>query len=101
MGNERVTVTMPAEVVRDIDRLEPNRSKFVVESVRRELLRRRRAALRRSLDNPHPDSEKLAEEDFDAWAAGLPAESASDLVDLESGRRVRWVPGRGWTEPRR
>jgi metal-responsive CopG/Arc/MetJ family transcriptional regulator len=40
--NERITVTLPAEVVRDIDRLEKNRSKFVLEAVRHELKRRRR-----------------------------------------------------------
>ena len=32
--NERVTITLPTEVVRDIDRLEKNRSRFVLEAVR-------------------------------------------------------------------
>ena len=40
---ERVTVTLPDNLLRDIDRLEKNRSKFVAEAVRRELDRRRRA----------------------------------------------------------
>lgn len=31
---ERVTVTLPDELVRDIDRREKNRSKFVAEAVR-------------------------------------------------------------------
>ena len=46
---ERVTVTLPNDLVRDIDRRENNRSKFVAEAVRHELDRRRRAELRRSL----------------------------------------------------
>jgi len=46
---ERVTVTLPESLVRDIDRREENRSKFVAEAVRRELDRRRRCDLRRSL----------------------------------------------------
>jgi hypothetical protein len=97
---ERVTVSLPVAVVRDIDRLERNRSKFVLEAVRRELDRRRGAELRRSLDNPHPDSARLAEEGFDDWAKGLPAEDASDLVDIGAGKPVRWSLGEGWLEPR-
>lgn len=96
--NERVTVTLPAEVVRDIDRLEKNRSKFVLEAVRHELKRRRREDLQRSLRNPHPESEHLAEAGFDEWAAGLPEEDAAGLVDMQAGTPVRWVPGEGWVE---
>ena len=40
---ERVTVTLPNELVSEIDRREKNRSKFVAEAVRHELERRRRA----------------------------------------------------------
>ena len=43
MPAERVTVTLPAEVVEDIDRQERNRSRFVLEAVRRELKRRQRS----------------------------------------------------------
>jgi Arc/MetJ-type ribon-helix-helix transcriptional regulator len=96
--NERVTVTLPTEVVRDIDRLEKNRSKFVLEAVRHELQRRRREDLQRSLRNPHPEIERLAEEGFDEWAGSLPEEDAADLVDLKAGTPVRWVPGEGWKE---
>lgn len=39
-GLERVTVTLPQDLVRDIDRREKNRSKFVAEAVRRELVYR-------------------------------------------------------------
>src|SRR5580704_10001092 len=40
--------------VAGIDWREKNRSRFVAEAVRRELDRRRRAELRRSLNDPHP-----------------------------------------------
>lgn len=93
MATARVTVTLPAEIVADIDRLEKNRSKFIVEAVRQELRRR-------SLQSPHPDSEQLAEVGFDEWARSLPAEDASDLVDLKAGTPVRWVPGEGWVAAR-
>ncbi len=96
--HERVTVTLPTEVVRDIDRLEKNRSKFVLEAVRRELVQRRQEELQRSLRNPHADSEQLADEGFDEWADGLPEEDAVDLVDAKAGAPVRWVPGKGWVE---
>ena len=57
---ERVKVTLPHDLVRDIDRREKNRSKFVAEAVRHELDRRRRTELRRSLRNPHPETAELA-----------------------------------------
>jgi Arc/MetJ-type ribon-helix-helix transcriptional regulator len=96
--NERVTVTLPAQLVRDIDRLEKNRSKFVLEAVRHELKRRRRQDLQRSLRSPHPESEQLAEAGFAEWASGLPEEDTADLVDMMAGTPVRWVPGEGWVE---
>ena len=97
-GIERVTVTLPGDLVRDIDRRENNRSKFVAEAVRRELDRRRRMELRRSLHNPHPDTAKFAEQGFSDWARGLPKEDAAALVDGSAGKPVRWVPGEGWVE---
>ena len=97
-NNERVTVTLPTELVRDIDRLERNRSKFVLKAVRHELERRRREELQRSLHNPHPESTQLAEAGFDEWATGLPTEDSADLVDLSAGKPVRWLPGQGWVE---
>jgi len=51
---ERVTVTLPSQVVKDIDRVESNRSRFIVVAVRHELDRRRREELNRSLRKPHP-----------------------------------------------
>jgi Arc/MetJ-type ribon-helix-helix transcriptional regulator len=98
--SERVTVTLPAELVRDIDRLERNRSKFVLEAVQHELAQRRRHELERSLKNPHPESGMLAEEGFAEWAAGLPDDGAG-LLDRKAGRPVRWIPGQGWVERRK
>jgi len=97
---ERVTVTLPDDLVRDIDRLERNRSKFVADAVRRELERRRRVELRRSLENPHPESTELAEQGFEEWSRGLPEEDAEALVDMSAGKPIRWVPGKGWVEGR-
>ena len=97
----RVTVTLPADVVENIDRLDRNRSAFVLDAVRRELQRRRREQLRRSLQRPHPDSREMAEAGFDAWAGALPQEDVSGLVDPRAGTPVRWVPRRGWVEGKR
>jgi Arc/MetJ-type ribon-helix-helix transcriptional regulator len=98
MPTERVTVTLPADVVEDIDRRERNRSRFILDAVRRELKRRQREELKRSLQNPHPETSELADAGFADWGARLPDEKASDLVDFRAGRAVRWVPGRGWID---
>jgi len=97
---DRVTVTLPNDLVRDIDRREKNRSKFVAEAVRRELDRRRRAELHRSLRNPHPESVELAEQGLEEWTSGLPEEDTEALVDGSAGKPIRWVPGEGWVEER-
>jgi hypothetical protein len=99
-GIERITVTLPMDLIRDIDRLERNRSKFVANAVRRELDRRRREELRRSLQNPHPESAGLADEGLEAWSRGLPEEDAESLVDNSAGKAVQWVAGAGWVEER-
>ncbi len=96
----RVTVTLPEDLLRDIDRRERNRSKFVAEAVRRELDRRRRAELRRSLENPHPESAELAEQGLEEWSRGLPEEDGEALVEASSGKAIRWVHGEGWVEDR-
>lgn len=95
---ERVTVTLPDNLLREIDRLERNRSKFVVDAVRRELDRRRREELRRSLHQPHSESMELADSGIEEWARGLPPEDASTLVDFRAGKAVRWRPTEGWVE---
>ena len=95
---DRVTVTLPNDLVREIDRREKNRSKFIAEAVRNELDRRRHDELRRSLDNPHPESAELAEQGLEEWTRGLPEEDAAALVDSNAGRPIRWVAGEGWVE---
>jgi post-segregation antitoxin (ccd killing protein) len=94
---ERVTVTLPAELVESIDRLERNRSRFIAEAVEHELARRRREGLLRSIRNPHPDAAQLAEAGLAEWGASLPTEDAG-LVDFKAGKPVRWVEGQGWVE---
>jgi hypothetical protein len=94
---ERVTVTLPIDLVEGIDRLERNRSRFITEAVEHELVRRRREGLLRSLASPHPEAAELAETGLVDWGASLPADDEG-LVDESAGRPVRWVEGQGWVE---
>jgi hypothetical protein len=94
---ERVTVTLPLELVAEIDRVERNRSRFIAEAVAHELVRRRREELLLSIKNPHPEGSELAEAGMADWAASLPAEDQG-LVDASGGKPVRWVAGQGWVE---
>ncbi len=95
---ENVTLTLPTDLLEDIDRHEKDRSKFVVEAIRHELDRRRRAELHQSLENPHPETAELENEGFDEWVRSLPEEDTDALVDKSAGKPVRWVPGEGWIE---
>lgn len=95
--NERVTITLPAKLVREIDRLEKNRSRFMQDAARAELERRRRELLQHSLRSPHPETAELAEAGFEEWASWLPEEDAAGLVDHRAGTDVRWIPGEGST----
>lgn len=99
-GIDRVTVTLPDDLVKDIDRRAKNRSKFIADAVRRELDRHRREDLRRSLQNPHSESAGLAEQGLEEWSRGLPDEDAEALVDSGAGRQIRWIPGEGWVDGR-
>lgn len=95
---ERVTVTLPIELVEDIDRFARNRSRFIAEAVAHELVRRRREGLLRSLESPHPEAaELLGEAGLAEWGASLPADDEG-LVDMSAGTPVRWVEGLGWVE---
>src|SRR5687767_9706399 len=94
---ERVTVTLPVELVESIDRFERNRSRFIAEAVERELIRRRREGLLHSLKTPHPEAVELAETGLADWGASLP-QGDEDLVDVNAGKPVRWVEGQGWVE---
>ena len=95
---DRVTVTLPTEFIKDIDRREKNRSKFVAEAVRKELDRRRREELRRSLHNPHPESAELVETGLEEWTRGLPEEDTESIVNSNAGKPIQWVSGKGWVE---
>lgn len=69
---ERVTITLPAQLIEDIQRIERNRRRFILEAVRRELACRRREGLQRSLWSPHPEAFELADAGLAEWAASLP-----------------------------
>lgn len=92
---ERVTVTMPAQLVAGIDRIERNRSRFIADAVRHELQRRHRQELLRSLDAPHPDSVATATLGLADWTDALP-EGDSDLLDPAAGAPMHWLPEAGW-----
>lgn len=94
---ERVTVTLPIDLIEGIDRIERNRSRFIAEAVEHELISRRRDGLLRSLKSPHPEAAELAETGLADWGASLPADD-DGLVDVSAGKAVRWVEGQGWLE---
>lgn len=97
MGNsERVTVTLSADLVESIDRLERNRSRFIAEAVQHELARRRRDALLQSLNSPHPETTELADMGLADWTSDLPNDEG--LVDPRGGTAVRWIEDRGWVK---
>jgi hypothetical protein len=91
---ERVTVTLSAELVEGIDRLERNRSRFIAEAIEHELVRRRREALLSSVRSPHPETADLGDTSLGDWTSDLPDDEG--LVDVAGGTAVRWVEGQGW-----
>lgn len=91
---ERVTVTLPADLVERIDQLERNRSRFIAEAIEHELTQRRRDALLQSVQNPHPETTGLVDVVLSDWVSDLPADET--LVDANAGTPVRWVEGQGW-----
>jgi len=97
---ERVTVTLPTELVERIDRLERNRSRFMAEAAEHELVRRLHEGLLRSLEAPHAEAADLADDSLADWGASLPVEEGQ-LVDIATGTPVRWVLGQGWTDAAR
>jgi len=94
----RVTVTLAADLVESIDRLERNRSRFIAEAVAHELARCRQAALLHSIRSPHADTVALIDTGLGDWVSDLPADEG--LVDVEAGTPVRWVEGQGWRKNR-
>jgi post-segregation antitoxin (ccd killing protein) len=95
MGCERVTVTLPIELIEQIDRIERNRSKFVAVAIRNELSRRQLEHFRASLDNAHCDAAELTELGLDDWATGYPPETEG-IAERNAGSRVRWIEPHGW-----
>lgn len=93
----RITVTLPDELVQDIDRRERNRSKFILEAVEHELEARRRQELLASVLNPHPQSEEVAEAGLGDWGR-LASAGDEDLLDPNDGTTVQWSRGDGWVE---
>jgi hypothetical protein len=93
---ERVCVTLSAEFVEAIDRLERNRSRFIAQAVEHELARRRRESLLRSVSNPHRETADLADAGLGELSANLPDEEG--LVDVAGGTAVRWIEGQGWVK---
>lgn len=87
-------MTLSADLVDAIDRLERNRSRFIAEAVERELSRRRHDALLRSVQNPHADTTALLDTALGDWTAALPDDEG--LVDMAGGTSVRWIEGDGW-----
>lgn len=97
-ATERVTVTLAADLIEGIDRLERNRSRFIAEAVEHELARRRQEALLNSIRSPHADTVALIDTGLGDWVSDLPADQG--LVDLATGTAVQWVEGQGWTKDR-
>jgi len=89
---ERVTVTLPADLLKGIDRLERNRSRFIAQAVEHELQRRRRDGLLESLKAQHPEAAELADAGLADWVEDNP----EGLVELSAGLPVRWIQGVGW-----
>ena len=93
-----MTVTLDADLVDGIDRIERNRSRFIAEAVQHELARRRQAAVLQSIRSPHADTVALVDTGVADWVSDLPADDG--LVDVDAGTPVRWVEGQGWTKGR-
>lgn len=94
MASERVTVTLPVELLQEVDQLERNRSRFIAEAVQHELSRRRRAALMESVRSPHPETTQMVDPGLADWTSELPDDEG--LLDPSGGTAVRWVEGQGW-----
>jgi hypothetical protein len=91
---ERVTITLPADLLDEVDQLERNRSRFIAEAVQREVARRRRDALIESIRSPHPETTQLVGAGLADWTSELPDDES--LLDPNAGAPVRWVEGQGW-----
>jgi len=94
--NERVTITLPANLLDEVDQLGRNRSRFIAEAVQHEVTRRRRAALLESLQSPHAETTQFVDDGLADWTTELPDDEG--LLDPSTGTNVRWVEGQGWVK---
>lgn len=92
-----MTVTLPSEILIEIDRSDRNRSRFILEAVQREIVRRRKEALELSLASPHPESQSFESAGLEEWFEAGQGDAA-ELVDLRDGTEVHWVPEHGWMQ---
>ena len=97
MSSERVTITLPPDLLAAVDRRGGSRSAFVQSALRHELERLEQAEFQKSLSEPHSDSLAVAEAGLGEWAEALPSGDEA-LLDPEVGVAVHWIPGEGWTE---
>lgn len=93
---QRISVSLPEELVNEIDRSAPDRDSFVAEAVKHELTRRQKDGLQASLEYPHAKTLLVAEAPLCEWPEGVPADEWSDVLDEDSGEEIRWVEGKGW-----
>ncbi len=92
MATERVTITLPSDLLEEVDQLERNRSRFIAEAVQHEVARRRRAALLESVRRPHAETTQWVAAGLTDWTSELP----DGLLEPSGGTAVRWVEGQGW-----
>jgi len=96
MTTERVAVTLPTDLLEDVDQLDGNRSRFIAEAVQREVIRRRRATLMQSVESPHPETTRVVDGDLTDWMADWSHDEG--LLDPSAGTAVRWIEEQGWTQ---
>ena len=97
MPATRVTVTLPDDLLAEMDRQVENRSLFVAEAIKAELVRRREQRFVEALRNPHPESAEMADLGFREWTS-LSDDGDAALIDPAALRPVRWDPASGWDE---
>lgn len=96
-SSERITVTLPSNLLHGIDARSRNRSSYVQKALRHEFERESQLKLKESLDSPHPATGSFEDSEYQAWFNSIPAED-TDFIDREAGVSVRWVAGSGWEE---
>jgi len=92
VNTERVTVTLPSNLLEGIARFEQNRSRFIAQAVEHELEHRRREELLRSVSSPHPGGDDLSELGTGDWLPDLVEDAAP--ADAQDRRPRRGVGGK-------